>query len=85
MSCDIDVLKKRLLDAEEAYHQLMMGGSVRVIVDQNAERVEYTAANKQNLFNYLIQLRAMICAIDPSDAVCKCGIGVGKSPVGFTF
>lgn len=85
MSCDISVLKKRLTEAEGAYHQLMVGGSIRVYVDQNAERLEYTAANKQYLFNYITQLRAQICAIDPSDAVCSCGIGAGGSPMGFTF
>jgi hypothetical protein len=85
MSCDINKLKKWLQEAEEAYHQLMTGGSVRVFVDQNAERLEYTAANKQNLFNYITQLRAQICAIDPSDPVCACGVGRGGSPMGFTF
>lgn len=82
---DIVTLKKYLKEAQLAYHQLMMGGSVRVFVDQNAERLEYTAANKQNLYNYIIQLRAQICAIDPSDEVCSCGFGVVSSPMGFTF
>ncbi|PZQ95028.1 MAG: hypothetical protein DI533_20420 [Cereibacter sphaeroides] len=85
MSCDTTLLKKYLQEAEAAYHQLMMGGSVRVFVDQNAERVEYTAANKANLYNYIITLRSQICALDPSDPMCACGIGVGKPPVGFTF
>lgn len=85
MSCDIDVLKERLADAEDAYHQLMIGGSTRVFVDQNAERIEYTAANKQNLLNYIIQLRTLICTINPSDPVCACGLGVAKGPAGFIF
>ncbi|EMQ4336973.1 hypothetical protein WG681_004877, partial [Salmonella enterica subsp. enterica serovar Newport] len=33
-----------LKEAMDAYHQLNLGGSVRVVVDQNSERVEYTAA-----------------------------------------
>lgn len=82
---DIVTLKKYLKEAQLAYHQLMMGGSVRVFVDQNAERLEYTAANKQNLYNYIIQLRAQICAIDPNDEVCSIGFGVVSSPMGFTF
>lgn len=85
MSTDIVVLKKWLSDAEEAYHQLMMGGSVRVYVDQNAERIEYSAANKQNLWNYIVSLRAQICAISPADPICMSGLGVGKPPAGFLF
>jgi hypothetical protein len=85
MSCDLDDLKAKLKEATEAYHQLMMGGSVRVFVDQNAERIEYTAANKQNLWNYIISLRSMICAIAPSDPDCVCGIGVAKGPARFIF
>lgn len=85
MSCDLDDLKNKLKEAEAAYHSLMMGGSVRVFVDQNAERIEYTAANKQNLWNYIISLRSMICAIAPGDPVCLCGIGVAKGPARFLF
>lgn len=85
MSCDITILKQWLLEAEKAYHQLMTGGSVRVYVDQNSERIEYSAANKQNLMNYITSLRAQICAINPADPVCKCGFGVASSPMGFTF
>lgn len=85
MSCDILDLKAKLKEAEDSYHQLMMGGSVRVFVDQNAERIEYTASNKQNLWNYIITLRTMICAINPSDPVCACGIGVAKGPARFIY
>lgn len=85
MSCNIDELKTRLAEAQKAYHELMLGGSVRVYVDQNAERIEYTAANKQNLWNYIIQLRGMICALNPADPDCVCGIGVASGPARFLF
>ena len=41
-----------------AYHELMIGGSVRVFVDQNGERVEYTAANAGRLQSYISRLEA---------------------------
>lgn len=85
MSGDIVLLKQRLTEAETAYHQLMMGGSVRVYVDQNAERIEYTASNKQNLWNYIVSLRAQICAIAPADPMCMCGIGAPGRTAGFLF
>ena len=43
-----------LNDAMDAYNQLNVGGSVRVVVDQNGERVEYTAANRQSLWAYIL-------------------------------
>lgn len=82
---DTTDLKLKLKEAEQAYHDLMTGGSVRVYVDQNAERIEYTAGNKQNLLNYIIQLRAMICRIDPTDPVCAIGLGIARGPVGVIF
>lgn len=85
MSCDIEDLKTKLTEAQDAYHQLMTGGSVRVFVDQNAERVEYSSANKQNLWSYIISLRALICQIDPNDPVCRCGLGVAQGPARFIY
>lgn len=85
MSCDIEDLKIKLTEAQDAYHQLMTGGSVRVFVDQNAERVEYSSANKQNLWSYIISLRALICQLDPSDPVCRCGLGVAQGPARFIY
>lgn len=46
--------------AEKAYHQLVIGGSVRVFVDQNSERIEYTAVNRNALLTYINQLRAAL-------------------------
>jgi hypothetical protein len=50
-------LQTMLTEAETAYHQLMMGGSVRVVVDQSGERVEYTAANSARLMSYITYLK----------------------------
>jgi hypothetical protein len=40
-------------DAVLAQHQLLTGTSPRVVVDQNGERVEYTAANRAALASYI--------------------------------
>lgn len=53
-------LQERLKDAKEALHDLMTGRSVRVVVDQNGERVEYTAGNRRDLQNYISSLEAEI-------------------------
>lgn len=49
-----------LVDAESAYHELTLGRSARVFVDQNGERIEYTAANAPRLKAYIKTLEAKI-------------------------
>jgi hypothetical protein len=51
---------ENLAEAEAAYHNLMINGAVRVVVDQNGERVEYTAVNAKNLYAYILSLRDLI-------------------------
>ncbi len=58
-----------LQDARKAYHALVTGTSPRVVVDQNGERVEFTAANRQSLYNYISQLEAQL------------GVGCGGTPI----
>uniref|UniRef100_A0AAU8GJP2 Head head-tail joining protein W n=1 Tax=Salmonella phage PMBT21 TaxID=3153512 RepID=A0AAU8GJP2_9CAUD len=70
-----------LKDAMDAYHQLNLGGSVRVVVDQNSERVEYTAANRQSLWAYIVRLQNAI----NSDNPCAAFMGLPSSPAGFLF
>lgn len=48
--------EKQLAEARDAYHSLMTGVQARVVVDQNGERVEFTAANKQMLSAYIMGL-----------------------------
>jgi gpW len=48
---------QKLVQAEDAYHRLMVGGQPLVVVDQNGERVEYTRANSLQLSAYIAQLR----------------------------
>lgn len=54
-----------LEDAEKAYHRLMLGGSVRVTVDQNGERVEFTAANRSALVAYIQGLKRELGLLPP--------------------
>lgn len=53
-------LQERLDDAKAALHDLMIGRGVRVVVDQNGERVEYSVANRANLLAYIAMLEAEI-------------------------
>lgn len=54
------LLETRLTEAENAYHKIMLGGGVRVVVDQNGERVEFTAANAQRLNSYIFSLKSQL-------------------------
>jgi gpW len=49
-----------LTDAREQYHKLVTGIAPRVVVDQNGERVEFTAANRQALYNYIAELERQL-------------------------
>lgn len=70
-----------LKDAMDAYNQLNIGGSVRVVVDQNGERVEYTAANRQSLWAYILRLQNAINSPDP----CRAFFGTPSRPARFIF
>ena len=55
------IATQELLDeARAAYHKLQMGLSAKVVVDMNGERVEFSAANKANLYNYIVMLNAQL-------------------------
>lgn len=73
------LLEKQLAEAQSAYHTLQIGGAARVIVDQNNERVEFTSANKGNLYNYILSLKAQLGMFSPA-----CG-GMPIPPAGFLF
>jgi gpW. len=76
-----ELYKKWLDDALKAYHDLNTGGSVRVVVDQNSERVEYTAANRQSLLAYIMRLQSAIKSPNPCDSF----MGLPGKPAGFLF
>ena len=78
MTCDKETIKQKLAEAQKAYHDLMLGQQVRVFVDQNGERVEYTAANASRLQAYIQSLRSLI----NSPTGCP---AVSLGPARFTF
>lgn len=53
-------LTEKLADAEAKYHQLLTGQSARVIVDQNGERVEFTAISASRLAAYIADLKRQL-------------------------
>lgn len=59
------IVTQQLADARSAYHSLMTGTSARVIVDQNGERVEFTAINRGALSAYILELEGML-ALTPA-------------------
>lgn len=50
----------RLADAEAQLHLVLTGQAARVFVDQNGERIEYTAANASRLQAYIAELRRLL-------------------------
>lgn len=53
-------IEQKLKDATASYHDLMMGRAVRVLVDQNGERIEYQSSNKNQLAAYIEQLQSQL-------------------------
>jgi hypothetical protein len=66
---DTATLQARLTAAEEAYHNLQIGCSARVVVDQNGERVEYSAANSAKLAAYINELKRQLGQLDERGAM----------------
>lgn len=48
------------VEAEAAYHSLMIGGGIREFRDQNGEQIVYTSANRVSLLAYINQLRTQL-------------------------
>lgn len=67
-----------LLDeARAAHHALITGKSPRVVVDGNGERVEFTAARRGDLYNYIQDLERQLGA--------STGAPLTRGPAGFLF
>lgn len=79
MSCCPVPTKAMLAQAEQAYHDLVLGNKPRVIVDQNGERVEFSSANRNDLYQYIQQLRSVLCAD------MAAGNSRPNGPAGFVF
>jgi hypothetical protein len=66
-------LSEQLEEARAAYHDLITGKAARVVIDQNGERVEFVAANRQALYTYIQRLEAQIAGSSspPSNAPAR--------------
>lgn len=49
-----------LAEARAAYHALQTGTMARVVVDLDGSRVEFGPANKQALYNYIMELERQL-------------------------
>ncbi len=56
-------LNTMLAEARAAYHDLILGRSARVVIDQNGERVEFVAANSSKLYIYIQDLERQLAAL----------------------
>ncbi|MCQ4311702.1 gpW family protein [Pseudomonas stutzeri] len=61
-------LQTQLQEAEQAYHNLMVGQSVAEFRDQNGELVRYTPANATRLLAYITSLKMQLggCPVGPA-------------------
>lgn len=78
MATELLTLRTRLLQAEQAEHDLVTGQSVRKWVDQNGESVEYSMINIKGLQAYIARLRAEI-------AVAEGTASAYRGPIRFSF
>lgn len=53
-------LAERLVEAEQALHDLIIGKAVAEVTDQNGERIRYGLPNKSNLQAYIADLKRQI-------------------------
>lgn len=57
---DVITIQLRLKEAEDAYHQLMMGQQIVMIRDSNGEQIQYSNASAQRLAQYIATLKAQL-------------------------
>lgn len=56
---------EKLVEAEDALHKLTTGQAVRMFVDQNGERIEFTMTNVGRLRSYVAELKNSIAGVVP--------------------
>ncbi len=61
---EIETLKSRLAEAEEAYHQLMIGAREVSVNVGNFGSVTYNQANRTNLETYIANLKTQTAAAE---------------------
>lgn len=68
---EIETLKSRLAEAEEAYHQLMIGAREVSVNIGNFGSVTYNQASLTNLETYIANLKSQIAAAEGKTSVCR--------------
>lgn len=68
-------IQKLLDDARLKYHALTVGGSARVIVDQNGERIEFNTTNSTRLLAYIRELELQLAETPRSRGPIKTWLG----------
>ncbi len=66
---EIETLKSRLAEAEEAYHQLMIGAREVSVNVGNFGSVTYNQTNRTNLETYIANLKSQIAAAEGKTSV----------------
>ncbi len=66
---EIETLKSRLAEAEEAYHQLMIGAREVSVNIGNFGSVTYNQASLTNLETYIANLKSQIAAAEGKTSV----------------
>ena len=66
MAINIEILKTRLAEAEEAYHRLMIGEKEVSVSVGNFGTTTYNQASRSALESYISSLKAQIAAAEGS-------------------
>ena len=61
---EILLIKKRLLEAETAYHEVMMGKGTAEVRDSDGSSIRYTTANASRLKAYIAELKGLLLDCD---------------------
>lgn len=78
MSCyPSTVTAEMIAEAEKAYHSLVLGKAVVELTDQNGEKVRFAQAKRSDLYQYIQQLKAQLCAGSATP--------LPSAPAGFIF
>lgn len=71
---------ERLIEADNAYHDLLRGRQVRQVTDENGEQLTFTATNRTVLLAYIMQLQAQC-----PEYVAKASSMSATRPIRFLF
>lgn len=72
---------QRLMQADQAYNDLMTGALVRSVTDENGENLQYTATNKAQLLAYIQMLQTQC----PQYVAVSLGVQPFRPPMRFLF